>query len=95
MGSFDHALRIYHAQGISAEQLQTQFERLKYMPVYTAHTTEAKRRKIMEALRRNIETFVLFVEFAPIGLIADSLWRVADGHGAEGHNAAESAHEFI
>src|SRR3569833_1014264 len=52
VGSFDHTLRLFHAQGISAEQLQTLFDRLYYMPVFTAHPTEAKRRTIMEALRR-------------------------------------------
>src|SRR3569832_2086133 len=52
VGSFDHTLRLFHAQGISAEQLQPLFDRLYYMPVFTAHPTEAKRRTIMEALRR-------------------------------------------
>src|SRR3569832_1849306 len=52
VGSIDHTLRLFHAQGISAEQLQTLFDRLYYMPVFTAHPTEAKRRTIMEALRR-------------------------------------------
>src|SRR3569832_2410276 len=35
------------------------------------------------------------VELAPIGLIAETLGRVAEGHGAEGLVAAEAAHEFI
>src|SRR3569833_212871 len=52
VGAFDQTLRLFHAQGISAEQLQTLFDRLYYMPVFTAHPTEAKRRTIMEALRR-------------------------------------------
>lgn len=52
VGSFDHTLRTFHAQGIGAEQLQQLFDRLYYMPVFTAHPTEAKRRTIMEALRR-------------------------------------------
>ncbi len=52
VGSFDHTLRSFHAQGISAEQLQTLLDNLFYMPVFTAHPTEAKRRTIMEALRR-------------------------------------------
>ena len=52
LGSFDHTLRSFHAQGIGAEQLQTLLDNLFYMPVFTAHPTEAKRRTIMEALRR-------------------------------------------
>ena len=51
-GSFDHTLRLFHAQGINAEQLQTLLNGLYYVPVFTAHPTEAKRRTIMEALRR-------------------------------------------
>lgn len=52
VGSFDHTLRSFHDQGISIEQLQTLLDQLFYMPVFTAHPTEAKRRTIMEALRR-------------------------------------------
>lgn len=51
-GSFDATLREFHAQGIDAEQLQSLLDRLRYMPVITAHPTEAKRRTIMENLRR-------------------------------------------
>jgi phosphoenolpyruvate carboxylase len=52
MGSFDHTLRQFHAQGIGAEQLQVLLDKLAYIPVFTAHPTEAKRRTILEALRR-------------------------------------------
>jgi phosphoenolpyruvate carboxylase len=52
VGSFDHTLRQFHAQGIGAEQLQTLLNNLVYLPVFTAHPTEAKRRTILEALRR-------------------------------------------
>jgi len=52
VGSFDHTLRQFHAQGISAEQLQALLNKLAYIPVFTAHPTEAKRRTILEALRR-------------------------------------------
>jgi phosphoenolpyruvate carboxylase len=52
VGSFDHTLRQFHAEGISAEQLQALLNKLAYIPVFTAHPTEAKRRTILEALRR-------------------------------------------
>jgi len=51
-GSFDETLRWFHAQGIGADELQTLFDRLMFVPVFTAHPTEAKRRTIMQALRR-------------------------------------------
>src|SRR3569833_2686892 len=49
-GTYDHTLRLFYAQGINAEQLQTLLNGLYYVPVFTAHPTEAKRRTIMEAL---------------------------------------------
>ena len=51
-GSFDHALADFKEMGMSAEQLQTLLDKLAYIPVITAHPTEAKRRSIMFALRR-------------------------------------------
>ncbi len=51
-GSFDEALRDFKARDTSPEQLQTLLDRLAYMPVFTAHPTEAKRRTLMESLRR-------------------------------------------
>ena len=52
IGSFDSALRSFVDMGMSAERLQTLLDRLAYIPVITAHPTEAKRRSIMYALRR-------------------------------------------
>jgi phosphoenolpyruvate carboxylase len=55
-GSFDSTLRELREQGIGSEQLQTLLNQLAYIPVITAHPTEAKRRTIMDAQRRIFET---------------------------------------
>ncbi len=52
VGSFDHTLRQFHAQGVTVQQLQVLLDRLKFIPVITAHPTESKRQTIMEELRR-------------------------------------------
>jgi len=52
IGSFDSALSDFIDMGMSAERLQTLLDRLAYIPVITAHPTEAKRRSILYALRR-------------------------------------------
>jgi len=52
IGSFDSALRDFIDMGMSAERLQHLLDRLAYIPVITAHPTEAKRRSILYALRR-------------------------------------------
>ncbi|MFV9614615.1 MAG: phosphoenolpyruvate carboxylase [Gammaproteobacteria bacterium] len=52
IGAFDCTLRTFIDKGMSAERLQTLLNRLAYIPVITAHPTEAKRRSILYALRR-------------------------------------------
>ncbi len=51
-GSFDHTLRQFAEEGVSADQFQTLLDRLDYLPVFTAHPTEAKRRTTLETQRR-------------------------------------------
>ncbi len=51
-GSFDSVLREFNRDGVTLEELQGVLDRLAYMPVFTAHPTEAKRRTVLENLRR-------------------------------------------
>ncbi len=51
-GSFDDTFRNFKRQGIGAEDLQNLLNRAEYIPVFTAHPTQATRRTIMEARRR-------------------------------------------
>ena len=55
-GSFEHTLRDFREAEVSSEDLQTLLEKLHYSPVFTAHPTEARRRSIMETLRRIFKT---------------------------------------
>jgi phosphoenolpyruvate carboxylase len=51
-GSFDRTLGDLKAEGMSADILQEMVNRLHYAPVFTAHPTEARRRAVMEGMRR-------------------------------------------
>jgi phosphoenolpyruvate carboxylase len=51
-GSFDRTVAELKSQGISVNTLQEMVDRLHYAPVFTAHPTEARRRAVMEGMRR-------------------------------------------
>ncbi|MDT8388776.1 MAG: phosphoenolpyruvate carboxylase [Thiogranum sp.] len=51
VGSFDHTMRDFHASDINIDQIQTLLNSALYLPVFTAHPTESKRRAVMHNLR--------------------------------------------
>ncbi|MCV6637792.1 phosphoenolpyruvate carboxylase [Candidatus Albibeggiatoa sp. nov. NOAA] len=51
-GSFNNTMRDFLAEGVTPEQIQEIFNQMVYYPVMTAHPTEARRRAVMNALRR-------------------------------------------
>lgn len=51
-GSFDKTLRTFKSNGITPQLLQDMLDDTAYIPVFTAHPTEAKRQVIMLLLRR-------------------------------------------
>ncbi len=55
-GSFDTCLRDLRRVGVDPDELQDLFEEIRYMPVFTAHPTESKRRSIMLQVRRIFES---------------------------------------
>jgi phosphoenolpyruvate carboxylase len=55
-GSFDSCLRDLRKQGVKPDELQDLFEEIRYMPVFTAHPTESKRRSIMLQMRLIFES---------------------------------------
>ena len=52
----DACMRDLRDMGVDPEELQDLFEEIRYMPVFTAHPTESKRRSIMLQMRRIFET---------------------------------------
>jgi phosphoenolpyruvate carboxylase len=79
-GSFERTLAELKTQGVTVDTLQAMVNRLHYAPVFTAHPTEARRRAVMESMRR-------------IFLICDQLYSlnlgVNDQHELEAQLAAE------
>ena len=52
MGSVLNTIGEFKEQGLSATEVETLINKLCYIPVFTAHPTESKRRAVMENLRR-------------------------------------------
>ena len=57
-GSFDQTLRECKASEMDDTQLESLINSLRYIPVFTAHPTEAKRRSKLEAMRRIFNTIL-------------------------------------
>ncbi|MGC9215110.1 phosphoenolpyruvate carboxylase [Acidithiobacillus sp.] len=51
-GSFEETFRELQGQGINPGQLQFLLDQIRYLPVFTAHPTESKRRTVLHGLRR-------------------------------------------
>ena len=72
-GSFSTILQEFKDDGMGLDEVQDLLNQLQYIPVFTAHPTESKRRTVMEGLRR---IFILDEVMAERHLTADDEVRV-------------------
>ncbi|WP_035629114.1 phosphoenolpyruvate carboxylase, partial [Hydrogenovibrio marinus] len=52
MGSVLNTIEEFKKDGLTADEVKTLIGKLNYIPVFTAHPTESKRRAVMDNLRR-------------------------------------------
>ncbi|AWN17761.1 phosphoenolpyruvate carboxylase [Salinisphaera sp. LB1] len=57
LGSFNRTLADMAAHGVTLDDAMAQLSNLSFIPVFTAHPTEAKPRAVLDALRRIFEWF--------------------------------------
>ena len=57
LGSFNRTFTDMAAQGVALDDLMGRLQTLSFIPVFTAHPTEAKPRAVLDALRRIFEWF--------------------------------------
>jgi len=73
-GSFDQCLHDLRAVGITPDELQDLLDEVRYMPVFTAHPTESKRRTILMHLRRIFEDSEA-LDMPPMAVDHKNKWR--------------------